>query len=55
LDMPVVNQPEVMIGNAAQRFEQDGRLSDEPTRKIIRKLLLALVQLVNGSRCGKNA
>jgi len=49
LDMPVVNQPEVMIGNAAQRFDQDGRLSDEPTRKIIQKLLLALVQLVNGS------
>lgn len=45
LDMPVVNQPEVMIGNAAQRFELSGRLSDEPTRKIIQKLLRALVHL----------
>ncbi len=55
LDMPVVNQPEVMIASAAQRFDQDGRLNDEPTRKIIQKLLLALVQLVNGSLCGKKA
>jgi len=28
LDMPVVVQPEVMIGNAAQRFDQNGRLTD---------------------------
>lgn len=53
LDMPVVNQPEVMIGNAAQRFDQDGRLSDEPTRKHIEKLLLALVQLTRTQRAGK--
>ena len=45
LDMPVVNQPEVMIGNAAQHFDQDGRLTDEPTRQDIQKLLGALVQL----------
>lgn len=45
LDMPVVNQPEVMIANAALRFEQGGRLNDEPTRKIIQKLLRALVHL----------
>jgi len=46
LDMPTVNQPEVMIGNAAQRFDQNGRLTDEPTRQLILKLLGALVQLV---------
>ncbi len=45
LNMPVVNQPEVMIGNAAQRFDQDGRLTDESTRQFIQKLLGALVQL----------
>lgn len=45
LNMPVVNQPEVMIGNAAQRFEQNGKLTDEPTRQHIQKLLAALVQL----------
>ena len=46
LNMPVVNQPEVMIGNAAQQFDQNGRLTDEPTRQCIQKLLGALVQLV---------
>lgn len=46
LNMPVVNQPEVMIGNAAQKFDQNGKLIDEPTREFIRKLLAALAQLV---------
>jgi len=50
LDMPVVNQPEVMIGNAAQRFDQNGRLTDEPTRQHIQKLLGALVQLAKTAR-----
>ena len=57
LNMPVVTQPEVMIGNAAERFDQNGRLTDEPTRQHIQKLLAALVQLVkinlpNKSRAG---
>jgi chromate reductase len=52
LDMPVVNQPEVMIGNAAQRFDQSGALTDEPTRKIIQKLLRALVHLTRTHRAG---
>lgn len=52
LDMPVVNQPEVMIGNAAQRFDQSGALTDEPTRKIIQKLLRALVHLTRTQRAG---
>ena len=54
LNMPVVNQPEVMIGDAARRFDKDGRLSDEPTRQFIRKLLNALVQLVKVSRAGNS-
>jgi len=49
LDMPVVNQPEVMIGDALQRFDPDGRLTDEPTRQFIRKLLGALVLLAKSS------
>lgn len=53
-DMPTVNQPEVMIGNAARRFDQDGRLTDEPTRLLIQKLLVALVQLVKISPPGKS-
>lgn len=47
LNMPVVNQPEVLIGNAAQRFDQNGRLSDETTRLFIGQLLAALLQLVD--------
>jgi chromate reductase, NAD(P)H dehydrogenase (quinone) len=50
LDMPTVNQPEVMISNAAQRFDQDGRLTDEPTRQIIGKLLAALVRLASKNK-----
>ena len=53
LNMPVVNQPEVMIGNAAERFDQDGRLTDEPTRQFIRKLLSALLQLVKTNQPGE--
>lgn len=45
LDMPVVNRPEVMIANAAQRFDQDGGLTDETTRQHIQKLLEALIRL----------
>ncbi len=44
-DMPVVNQPEVMIANAAQWFDENGTLSDQPTRQLISKLLGELVTL----------
>lgn len=54
LDMPVVNQPEVMIGNVSQRFDPDGRLTDEPTRQFIQKLLGALVQLAKSSPTSKS-
>ena len=46
LNMPVVTQPEVMISNAPQYFNLDGKLRDEPTRHLIHNLLDALVQLV---------
>src|SRR5688572_24831808 len=38
----IVNKPEVMIGSAATRFDDQGNLTDEPTREMIRKLLAAL-------------
>jgi chromate reductase len=50
LNMPTVNQPEVMIGNAEQRFGPDGKLTDETTRKFIHELLVALVRLVKINR-----
>lgn len=45
LDMPAVNQPEVMIGNASQRFDAQGNLTDEGSKKLIRDLLQSLVEL----------
>jgi chromate reductase len=43
LDMKAVNKPEVMIGNAKDRFDADRNLTDEGTRARIKKLLEALV------------
>ena len=44
LNMFPVNQPEVMIGNAASRFDEDGNLTDETTKKFISQLLEKLVE-----------
>lgn len=38
-----INQPEVMIGNASERFDANGNLTDDETRGFIRKLLQELV------------
>jgi chromate reductase len=43
LDIHPVNQPEVMIGKAGERFDQQGNLTDDTTRELIRKLLASLV------------
>ena len=43
LNMYPVNQPEVLIANAAQRFDERGELTDETARDLIRKLLAELV------------
>jgi chromate reductase len=53
LDMPVVVQPEVMIGNGAERFDKEGHLIDERSRQLIVKLLQALVRLENSARLAK--
>jgi chromate reductase, NAD(P)H dehydrogenase (quinone) len=54
LNMHPVNQPEVMIGSAAKRFDQQGKLTDENSRKLIQQLLQELVrwtrQLQNGEK-----
>jgi chromate reductase, NAD(P)H dehydrogenase (quinone) len=44
LNMFPINQPEVMIANAAERFDAEGNLTDDTTRDYIRKLLQALVE-----------
>ena len=43
LNMFPINQPEVMIGNAAEKFDENGNLSDEKTKDYIRKLIQNLV------------
>ncbi|HEX5727028.1 MAG TPA: NAD(P)H-dependent oxidoreductase [Longimicrobiaceae bacterium] len=37
-------QPEVLVFRAHEKFDVDGRLTDEPTRRFVRKLLEALVE-----------
>jgi chromate reductase len=43
LNVYAVNQPEVMIGNAAAKFDAEGTLTDGATRERIRELLQNLV------------
>ncbi len=42
LDMHCLNKPEVMIASAHDRFDAEGRLTDETTREFIAKLVMAL-------------
>ena len=44
LNAQVLNQPSVMIGQAAEKFDEDGRLTDQPTRQFVGKLLVALAE-----------
>ena len=43
LNMDAVVQPEVAIGNAPQRFDDKGNLTDETSKKLIRQLLENLI------------
>jgi chromate reductase len=45
LDMPAVNQPEVMISAAASKFDQSGNLTDDTAKKLIGQLLTNLCEL----------
>lgn len=40
----VLNKPEVMIGGAGQLFDDELRLTDQPTREMIGKLLASLAE-----------
>ena len=44
LNMDAVVQPEVAIGNATQRFDEQGNLTDDTSKKLIGQLLQKLVQ-----------
>jgi chromate reductase len=44
LNMFPINQPEVMIGNASERFDGEGNLTHDDTKEFIRQLLQNLVE-----------
>jgi chromate reductase len=44
LNMDAVVQPEVAIGNATQRFDEQSNLTDDTSKKLIARLLENLVQ-----------
>ncbi len=44
LDVHFLNKPEVMIAQAQERFDAQGRLTHQPTRAFIAKLLAALAE-----------
>jgi hypothetical protein len=46
---------EIMIRNAADRFDEQGRLGDEPTRQLIRALLVKLVQMTRNTAANSNS
>src|SRR6185503_11030613 len=45
LDMPAVNQPEVMIASSANKFDASGNLTDDTAKKLIGQLLTNLCEL----------
>lgn len=47
LDAYVLNQPEVMIANASQRFDGEGNLTDDKAKELIKKQIEALVAWTN--------
>jgi chromate reductase len=50
LNMEAVVQPEVAIGNAPERFDKEGNLTDETSKKLIGQLLRNLVDKVRLQR-----
>lgn len=42
LDMHPLNKPEVFVRSAQERIDSEGKLTDEPTRKVIAEQLVAL-------------
>ena len=50
LDAQLINGPEVMIGNAKQKFDETGRLIDEPTRAFVASHLERLAALAADTR-----
>lgn len=43
-DTPALLKPEVLVARAHEKFDAEGRLTDEPTRRIVVRLLEALAE-----------
>jgi len=50
VDLRFINKPEVMIGAAHERFDAEGKLTHEATRKFVGDLLVALRDAVRHSK-----
>ena len=46
LDMPVLQQPEAYIGNAAKLFDEKGHMTNDDTREFVRKFMAAFAQWI---------
>ncbi len=47
LDMKPVYKPEVLVAHAEKKFDKDGNLIDETTKKLIRQKLEALKEMIH--------
>jgi chromate reductase, NAD(P)H dehydrogenase (quinone) len=52
LNGAVLNRPEVMISVAQTKFDDEGRLKDEPTREMVGKLVAALADAARKAKAG---
>ncbi len=50
LDMKVLNRPELFIADAAEKFDEDGNMQDEKTKKYTKRLIDALVEEIKKSK-----
>jgi len=46
MDMRVMNEPEVMIPSAYDKFDENGNLTDEPAKEQIKKMLLSFEKFI---------
>ena len=53
LNMFPLNRPEVMIGNAGEKFDESGNLTDEQTRKFISDQMQALLEWTRKLKAGE--
>src|SRR6266542_2448644 len=55
LNVHAVNQPEVMIANATQNFDSEGKLTNQTNKNLIRQLLANLVTWTRSLQQAKDA